>query len=163
MKLRVKTIAVALIALLALWPGFAAPTGAKKKTAAKSTARKSTAKKTSSKSSPAKKSTSKAATRKAPAKSSSRYSRGRKTTPPRPRGQMEPAPDRYREIQQALVEKGYLRSDPSGKWDADSMDALKRFQEDQNLDASGKLDSLSLIALGLGPQRNNTSAQARPQ
>ena len=75
---------------------------------------------------------------------------------------MEPTPDRYREIQQALAQKGYLRGEPSGRWDADSMDALKRFQNDQNLDASGKLDSLSLIALGLGPQRNN-SAQARPQ
>ena len=76
---------------------------------------------------------------------------------------MEPTPDRYREIQQALQQKGYLQGEPNGKWDAGSMEALKRFQEDQNLNASGKLDSLSLIALGLGPQRTNISAQARPQ
>ncbi len=33
------------------------------------------------------------------------------------------------------------------------MDALKRFQHDQNLVEDGKIGSLSLIALGLGPKR----------
>jgi hypothetical protein len=37
-------------------------------------------------------------------------------------------------------------------WDQNSADALRRFQQDQNLQASGKLDSLSIIALGLGPK-----------
>jgi len=66
--------------------------------------------------------------------------------------QTAPTPERYKEIQQALVQKGYLHGEPSGRWDQDSIDALRRFQHDQNLDASGKLDSLSLIALGLGPK-----------
>ena len=68
----------------------------------------------------------------------------------------------YREIQQALAERGYLRTEPSGRLDTDTSDALRRFQQDQNLEVSGKLDSLSLIALGLGPKRT-ASAQARPQ
>ena len=34
---------------------------------------------------------------------------------------------------------------------ADSVDALKRFQADQNLMPDGKINSFSLIALGLGP------------
>jgi hypothetical protein len=67
-------------------------------------------------------------------------------------GQTAPTPDRYKEIQQALVQKGYLHGEPSGQWNQDSMEALRRFQHDQNLAPSGKLDSLSLIALGLGPK-----------
>ena len=63
-----------------------------------------------------------------------------------------PTPDRYKEIQDALAKKGYLHGDPTGVWDQSSADALRRFQEDQNLQASGKLDSLSIIALGLGPK-----------
>jgi peptidoglycan hydrolase-like protein with peptidoglycan-binding domain len=63
-----------------------------------------------------------------------------------------PTPDRYKEIQDALAKKGYLHADPTGVWDQNSADALRRFQQDQNLQASGKLDSLSIIALGLGPK-----------
>ena len=67
-------------------------------------------------------------------------------------GQTAPTPDRYREIQEALAKKGYLHGEASGAWNRDSTDALRRFQQDQNLQASGKLDSLSIIALGLGPK-----------
>jgi peptidoglycan hydrolase-like protein with peptidoglycan-binding domain len=64
-----------------------------------------------------------------------------------------PTPDRYKEIQQALANKGYLdASAPSGVWDSSSVSALRKFQEDQSLEPSGKLDSLSIIALGLGPK-----------
>lgn len=80
--------------------------------------------------------------------------------------QRTPSPDRYKEIQQALASKGYLDSaSPSGVWDTSSVAALKKFQQDQNLDASGKIDSLSLIALGLGPKRdqpNTPPAEPRP-
>ena len=41
------------------------------------------------------------------------------------------------------------------------MDGLRRFQVDQNLTADGKIGSLSLIALGLGPKR--LTAQSNPQ
>jgi hypothetical protein len=73
--------------------------------------------------------------------------------------QLAPTADRYREIQQAMVAKGYLKpEDVSGSWDANSADALKRFQAAQSLDATGKIDSLSIIALGLGPKRDTASA-----
>lgn len=65
--------------------------------------------------------------------------------------QMAPTPERYKEIQQALVARGYLKSEPSGVWDADSIDAMTRFQNDQKLPATGKLTAASLIKLGLGP------------
>ena len=66
--------------------------------------------------------------------------------------QAAPTPDRYKEIQTALAQKGYLHGEASGRWDQESIDALRRFQQDQNLEANGKLDSLSIIALGLGPK-----------
>jgi len=73
--------------------------------------------------------------------------------------QRSPSPERYKEIQEALASKGYLQPDTaSGVWDTSSMSALKKFQEDQNLEPSGKLDSLSIIALGLGPKRDQTPA-----
>lgn len=72
----------------------------------------------------------------------------------------QPTPERYQQIQQALADKGYYKGETSGQWNAESMDALKRFQSDQNLTSDGKLNSLSLIALGLGPKR--ITAQAAP-
>jgi peptidoglycan hydrolase-like protein with peptidoglycan-binding domain len=75
--------------------------------------------------------------------------------------QQAPTPERYKEIQQALVNKGYLQGEPTGEWGPDSVDALRRFQTDQNLIADGKIGSLSLIALGLGPKR--LTAQTGPQ
>jgi peptidoglycan hydrolase-like protein with peptidoglycan-binding domain len=64
--------------------------------------------------------------------------------------QTAPTPDRYREIQQALIAKGYLKSEATGVWDAQSSDALLQFQTDHNLSPTGKISSASLIGLGLG-------------
>jgi len=66
--------------------------------------------------------------------------------------QLQPTKERYQEIQRALADRGYLKSEPNGVWDADSMAALKQFQTEQNLSPTGKLSSQSLIALGLGPK-----------
>ena len=68
-------------------------------------------------------------------------------------GQGTPTPERYAEIQKALAAKGYFDGDPNGIWDSKSIESLKRFEQDQNITPDGKLDSLSLIALGLGPSR----------
>ncbi len=80
-----------------------------------------------------------------------------KTLPRTPRAsrpsQMEPTPDRYKQFQEALIKKGYLQGEATGKWDEASADAMRRFQRDQNLEPTGKPNqSLSIIALGLGPQ-----------
>jgi putative peptidoglycan binding protein len=74
--------------------------------------------------------------------------------------QAQPSPERYKEIQGALAQKGYFKSEPTGVWNQDSSDALRHFQEDQKLEASGKIDSLSLIALGLGPKHEPAPATA---
>lgn len=80
----------------------------------------------------------------------------------RPPAQMQPTTDRYKEIQQALADKGYFRGTPDGTWNGESVDALKRFQKDQNLDPDGKIGSLSLMALGLGPKRGVAQAASEP-
>jgi len=110
----------------------------------------------------------KAVARAAPVKPASKAQSARKKTtaankgktakaPPRHYAQMQPAPERYMEIQQALADKGYFHGPVDGAWGADSTDAMKRFQTEQNLDADGKISALSLIALGLGPRRGSSS------
>ena len=74
--------------------------------------------------------------------------------------QLQPTQDRYKEIQTALASKGYLQTEATGAWDQNSTDALKQFQAAQNLDASGKINALSLIALGLGPKHEAAPVQA---
>jgi peptidoglycan hydrolase-like protein with peptidoglycan-binding domain len=83
----------------------------------------------------------------------------RKASAPR---QLAPTKDRYQQIQQALASKGYYSGEPNGAWGPDSVEALKRFQADQNLTPDGKLGSLSLIALGLGPKRLSAQSAAQP-
>jgi putative peptidoglycan binding protein len=69
--------------------------------------------------------------------------------------QLTPTPERYKQIQDALAAKGYLpAAEANGRWNDSSTEALKKFQVDQNLDATGKINSISLIALGLGPKRD---------
>jgi len=68
--------------------------------------------------------------------------------------QATPTTERYKEIQEALAAKGYLKSEPNGVWDSQSVDALKQFQNDHNLTVTGKLSSASLIGLGLGPKQS---------
>lgn len=76
--------------------------------------------------------------------------------------QQTPTPDRYKDIQQALAAKGYLKSEPTGIWDGDSIDALRRFQTDQKIDPTGKINAPSLIGLGLGPKFEDASASPPP-
>lgn len=80
--------------------------------------------------------------------------------------QATPEADRIREIQQALAERGYP-VEPTGAWGPQSVAALKQFQEDHainNLSGRGKLDPLTLIALGLGPKREQAHpAQPPPE
>ncbi len=117
-------------------------------------ATKSTAKNTTTKSSPAK-ATPKSPSRKATGKSSKKTVAAR---PPRPVTPQQPTSDRYREIQQALIDKGFLEGTPSGQWDTQSVAAFKKFEQSQNLREDGKIDSMALIALGLGPGRTQTAS-----
>lgn len=64
--------------------------------------------------------------------------------------QTAPTPDRISEIQSALARGGFYKADPSGKWDGETVGALQKFQSANGLDATGKLDALTLQKLGLG-------------
>ncbi|MBE7544338.1 MAG: peptidoglycan-binding protein [Bryobacteraceae bacterium] len=109
----------------------------------------------------AKKSTSKAPAKAAAKKTAPKKSAARKSTPRKATAkkatsarQVNPDRDRIVEIQQALTERGYP-VEPTGTWGPQSVAALKQFQEEhdiKNLSGRGKLDPLTLIALGLGPK-----------
>ena len=98
-------------------------------------------------------------TSKTTSKSSKTTAKTTKRTPPqRVVKQQQPTQARYKEIQQALADKGYFSGPVDGSWGPESVDALKRFQREQNLTEDGKIGSLSLIALGLGPKRTIDAA-----
>jgi peptidoglycan hydrolase-like protein with peptidoglycan-binding domain len=164
-----KTLALPLAALLLGFGLTWAAATPKKKAVAKAPAAKTAAKpapKAAARYTPGK---ATAARRSVPAKKQTAYARGRaRGRSPQPvvarryYGQQAPTHDRYVEIQQALISRGFLNSTPTGTLDAATVDALKRFQEEQNLPPTGKITSLSLIALGLGPKRNPLSASSIP-
>ncbi len=106
-------------------------------------------------STPAKSKSSSAATGTRPR---SRKTRARRAAAPS--YQLHPDPERYQQIQQALADRGYFKGQVNGQWNDDSTDALKRFQADQKLDSDGKINSLSLIHLGLGPKHDGTTAES---
>lgn len=140
---------------LVLLLGLPALCAAQKRAAASKPAPAAASKKTTSKATPAaKKTTAKKATA---AKKTAKKQTARRRAPARKQswrtGQMAPTRERYREIQQALIDKGYYEGSPDGVWGSDCTEALKKFQQDQNLRPDGKLDSLTLISLGLGPRR----------
>jgi len=70
----------------------------------------------------------------------------------RARAQQAPSADRIRSIQAALAQAGVYSGQPTGKWDAASIEAMKRFQESRDLNPTGKFDARSLQALGLGSE-----------
>jgi Putative peptidoglycan binding domain len=116
-------------------------------------------------SSPASTSSKKAVTKKASTKTGaskkSTKTSGKTAAAWHPR-QVTPTPERYKEIQQALADKGYLKSEPNGVWDAQSIDALRQFQTDQKLSVTGRISSASLIGLGLGPNNSKGETPAVP-
>jgi peptidoglycan hydrolase-like protein with peptidoglycan-binding domain len=100
-------------------------------------------------------STSKSTTKHASSKKKSSKSKHVKREPT----QMAPSSDRISEIQTALGRGGYYTTDnPSGKWDADTVGAVQKFQSANGLDATGKLDALTLQKLGLGSDVAGVSA-----
>jgi len=64
--------------------------------------------------------------------------------------QKAPTPQRISEIQSALAHGGYYQGAPNGKWDSSTVAAMQKFQSDNGLSSSGKIDAPSLQKLGLG-------------
>jgi murein L,D-transpeptidase YcbB/YkuD len=83
----------------------------------------------------------------------------KKTSRKKDKGQKTPTSDRIMEIQQALAKDGSYSAAPSGKWDDDTVEAMKKFQTTHALNPSGKLDARTLEKLGLG---STTAGVAEP-
>jgi hypothetical protein len=69
----------------------------------------------------------------------------------RRRALLRPEPERIQEIQQALVQAGYLNAQPNGRWDDQTREAMRRYQADHGFPATGLPEAKSLMKLGLGP------------
>ncbi len=79
-----------------------------------------------------------------------------------PSFQLHPDPQRYQQIQQALAARGYFKGNANGVWGDDSVDALRRFQTDHKIsDNEGKINALSLNALGLGAKHDSSYLSPR--
>lgn len=78
------------------------------------------------------------------------------------RGQTAPTPDRISEIQQALAKDGSFSGTANGKWDNNTVEAMKSFQTTHGLNPSGKLDARTLQKLGLGSQTAGVAAPTPP-
>ena len=94
-------------------------------------------------------STASAGTSKSTASSTKKKSRKHHSSRRQP-FQKAPTPERISEIQSALARGGYYQGQPNGKWDSSTVSALEKFQSDNGMNASGKLDAPSLQKLGLG-------------
>jgi peptidoglycan hydrolase-like protein with peptidoglycan-binding domain len=70
----------------------------------------------------------------------------------KPKGQAAPTSDRIKEIQGALQKDGSYEGEPTGKWDAATSDAMRKYQEKNGVNPTGKIDAVSLNKLGLGSE-----------
>ncbi len=59
-------------------------------------------------------------------------------------------PTRATEIQSALIRAGYLSGEPTGLWNADSVAAMQKLQDDNGWQTKYTPDSRALVKLGLG-------------
>ena len=78
---------------------------------------------------------------------------------PKVKGQAAPTPDRIKEIQSALQKDGSYEGEPTGKWDAATVDAMKKYQDKNGFPSTGKIDAASLNKLGLG---SDTAGKGAP-
>lgn len=58
---------------------------------------------------------------------------------------------RTSQIQQALIQAGDLHEQPTGKWDSQTREAMKRYQQANGFASTGLPDAKSLMKMGLGP------------
>ena len=71
------------------------------------------------------------------------------------KGQQKIDSERTQQIQAALIRQHYMTGEATGKWDATTEDALRRFQADNGWQNKTVPDSRALIKLGLGPSHDH--------
>lgn len=86
--------------------------------------------------------------------------RGVKTTARTVRGRRPAAANKEMilQAQQALVSNGYHLGEPDGRAGKATIAAVKKFQTDRHLPVTGKLDAITLGALGVGPNTGGDQA-----
>src|SRR5262249_42364879 len=94
--------------------------------------------------------------------SSSRTGKRTSSRSRRQRGQQAPTNDRVIEIQSALAKQGSFTGTADGKWDDDTIAAMRKFQAARGLNPTGRLDALTLQKLGLGSQTAGMAAPTPP-
>lgn len=99
----------------------------------------------------------KSSKRRTAAKRSRRGRRNRRAVAVNPAPTGVPA-DRVEEIQSALIQRGYLSGSPTGQYDASTIQAMKRFQSDNRLSATGYPTAHALKRLGVSKRSGNTLA-----
>lgn len=92
---------------------------------------------------PAKKTT--VAKRKVTRRATRRRVRYRRVRRPR-----RPSSNRIEQIQQALARTGFYKGEPTGVWDATTVNDMKHFQQAHGITPTGKIDASTLQKLGLG-------------
>lgn len=85
-------------------------------------------------------------------KTKKKHSSSKSKKKSRAKAQTAPTPDRIKEIQSALQREGAYDGQPTGKWDAATADAMRKYQDKNGINPTGKIDALSLEKLGLGSQ-----------
>jgi len=120
----------------------------------KSSTSKKTTSTTASHSSNSKNANSKTTKAKTSSASSSSH-KGKKSRKSAKRGQQKIDSERTQQIQEALIKQHYLTGEPTGKWDANTEEALRKFQGDNGWQNKTVPDSRALIKLGLGPNHDH--------
>src|SRR5579875_1648329 len=96
---------------------------------------------------------------------SSRSLRHRRRASSRRSRSLEIPRERAEQIQEALIQAGDLHEQPTGRWDEQTREAMKRYQQANGFNATGLPDAKSLMKMGLGPhplpQDVDPLAQAR--
>ncbi len=141
---RIRICLALLTAVVFVWSMSAWATTRK---AAKSSSAKASAHKKSSAKAAASKTTRKKSTRRV----SSRRRRHRKESFRRRLARQKLHPQRIEEIQQGLIQAGYLNEEPTGKWDNSTREAMRAFQHAYGFPETGLPEAKSLMKLGLGP------------
>jgi Putative peptidoglycan binding domain len=71
------------------------------------------------------------------------------------RGQKKIDSERARTIQEALIREHYLSGEPTGIWNEECEDAMRRYQSDNGWQTKEAPDARALIKLGLGPSKDH--------
>jgi peptidoglycan hydrolase-like protein with peptidoglycan-binding domain len=74
----------------------------------------------------------------------------------------ELSPDMIQQVQGRLQQQGMYRGSVDGVWGPGTESAVRSYQQQHNLNATGKLDANTLSSLNLGPNQNYGNAQPQP-